>query len=163
MRPESCSGLMYSGVPHKLPSKVRFKSPSSSRADSCARSPRLVAQFGHAPVEHHRLAELADHHVVWFDVAVHDAAAMGIGDGLAQPREMIDQPQTFPEPAAFADCLRQGSTRHDAHRVVERAVRALAEFVHRNDVGVLERASDARLAQKARQGLQSSGARAYCV
>jgi hypothetical protein len=52
----------------------------------------LVAHLGHAPVEHQRLAERAEHDVVRLQVAVDDAAVVRVGHRLAHLDEDLQQP-----------------------------------------------------------------------
>ena len=47
-----------------------------------------ASRFGQSPIDHDRLAELSDHDVVGFDIAMNDSTAVGVGHGLAQVDEV---------------------------------------------------------------------------
>ena len=132
---------------------------------ACARVARVVGDggfvaaqvlgvlgLGQAPVEYDGLAELADHDVLGLDVAVDDAAAVRVRDGVAEVGVVADELHARAQAVAFDGLQRGGevAAAHDLHRVVEGAVGAGAELVHGHDVGVLELAGEARLAQEAR-------------
>ncbi len=108
-----------------------------------------AAQLGDTPVEQHRLAEGAQHHVLGLDVAVDDAALVRIGDGLAELHEVGEQLQARAAPVLL-ERVGQRAAAHQAHGAVEVAGGgALAQLVDRDHARVLELASDARLAQEA--------------
>ena len=100
-RPAACSGDMYAGVPSAWPNTVADDSPPDrgcSVASPRARSPRIPAdRFGQAPVDDQRLAVLAEHDVARLQVAVQDAAAVGVGDRVA---DVDEPPEQLPELAA---------------------------------------------------------------
>ena len=52
-------------------------------------------RFGEAPVNHQRFAVGPQHDVVGFEIAVEDAAAVGVGDGVAHVHEARQQPPQF--------------------------------------------------------------------
>ncbi len=108
----------------------------------------LAGHLGHAPIQHHRLAELADHDVVGLDVAVDHAARVSESDRLAHVPEGAQQLEPLFQRLAGLELAGQGVAAHEAHGVVEGAVLAAAHLVHRHDAGVLELAGHPRLAQK---------------
>ena len=65
--PRICSGAMYGSVP-----------PARARSAS-------FASCGQVEVEQHRLAVVGDQDVGRLDVPVHDAALVGMGQGVGQP------------------------------------------------------------------------------
>ncbi|MFO0950204.1 MAG: hypothetical protein U0835_03445 [Isosphaeraceae bacterium] len=80
--------------------------------------------LGQAPVEHHDLAERAEHHVPRLQVAVHHAAVVGEGDRLADRGERLEQLQPG-EGVGLARARRRWSSAmasrrvrpHEPHRV----------------------------------------------
>ncbi len=82
-----------------------------------------------------------------------DAAAVGVGDGLAGVPERAEQGEPLLQIAAVAELVRERLAVDQAHRVVEPAVGAPARLVDRDDVRVLEPGRDARLEQEAALGL----------
>ncbi len=112
----------------------------------------LPSDLGQPPVEHHGLAELAEHHVLGLDVPVDHAPTMGVGDGLAQIHIPRQQLEPLGQGVALIQRRRQGPPPHQLHGVVQGAVRALPQLVHRDDVRMLELAGDSRLSQEPRRG-----------
>lgn len=108
----------------------------------------LVHHLGESPVDDHRFAEIADHHVVGLDVAVNDAAVVGIGDGVAQALVVGEVGETLVQAARFAQELAQGLPAHQLHRVVQMTVAPASQFIDRHDGWVLELPRDARLLEK---------------
>ena len=119
--PVACSGGMYAGVPRTAPSCVRSASglPAgydlarplgrdalahrhggrcggrSAGCHGCQRCRGSLLRFQHlgqAPVHDVDLAEVADHDVGRLQVAVDHAARMGIGQGIADADEDVQQP-----------------------------------------------------------------------
>src|SRR5207237_1388694 len=84
-------------------------------------------RFGQAPVEDHGLAELAHHHVLGFQIAMQDAAPVGVGDRLADIDEVREQFEPVGEPAALLQRVPQRAAADQLLRVVEAAGGALAE------------------------------------
>ena len=87
---------MYEGVPMIVPACVSVSSGTllQLRTDPARRSSsgvRLAQDLGDAPVEQHRLAEGAEHHVLGLQVAVEHAPAVGVGDRLAERDEHLEQ------------------------------------------------------------------------
>ena len=58
------------------------------------------------------------------------------------------------------NCLAEGTPAHELHRVVERAVLATSQFIHRDHGGVLELACDAGFLKKSsdKRNRQTNGA-----
>jgi len=53
---------------------------------------RAASRFGETPINHQRFARLPQHDVARLQVAVQNAAAVGVGDGLANVDEALEQP-----------------------------------------------------------------------
>jgi hypothetical protein len=104
--------------------------------------------LGQPPVEHHGLAELADHDVAWLDIPVDHPAVVGVGHGLAHVPELAEQLLAIGQGSAVLELLSQGLAAHELHRVVEPTVVATADLVDRYDVGMLELGRDPRLPQE---------------
>jgi hypothetical protein len=60
----------------------------------------IAPRLGQAPVNHERLAVLADDHIGGLDVAVEDAAAVGILDGVADVDAPAQELAQFQRPSA---------------------------------------------------------------
>ncbi len=58
-------------------------------------------RLGQTPVDHQRLAVLADDDVARLDVAMEHAPAMGVVDGIADVGEPAQQPAQLQRPAGF--------------------------------------------------------------
>ncbi len=118
---------------------------------------RAFNELRQPPVEDDHFAVVAQDHVLWLEIAVDHAAAVGVGDGVADPEE---GPQERPEfervelalgaaTVELLDRLREGAALDEPHRVERLA--ALAgphELMDRDDVGVLELAGDLGLFQE---------------
>ena len=118
----------------------------------------LAHDFGKPPVEHDDLTVAAQHHVFRFQVAMDDAARMGVADRLTDLRERLEQLPLQLEPVGgpastatmkFGDGVAKRLPAQEAHGV-ERLVVFLAscQLVDRNDVGMLELAGDLRFLQE---------------
>ena len=86
---------MYAGVPTAEPSTVAddpLAEPAAAALPSPEPSPgRPAGQLGQAPIDHQRLAVLAEHDVARLQVAVQHAAAVGVGDGVAHVHESPEE------------------------------------------------------------------------
>ena len=121
----------------------------------------LAAGFGEAPVEHHRLAELADHDVLGLQVPVDHAAAVRVGDGVADVGEVREELEPLGQGPRLRQLLLQRDAADQLLRVVGGAVGVEAQLVDGHDVGVLELAGDAGFADEARRrGLRGAARRA---
>jgi hypothetical protein len=66
---------------------------------------RRAQVLGETPVDHHRLAEGADQHVGRLEIAVDDAFAVGVRDGVGHGDDVGEQGQTHGERAGGGDDL----------------------------------------------------------
>jgi hypothetical protein len=93
---------MYSSVPmtapateFELPSRVRTVATRlrrrSTRGTQIVRDPALCEHLGEAPVDNLHFAERSDHHIRRLEIAVHDAARVGVGHGLAHLLEHAEE------------------------------------------------------------------------
>ena len=158
-RPSACSGAMYAGVPTTWPIIVRPATGSAGGSGSTAVAVlvRLVQPLGQAPVQHDRLAELAQDDVLALQVAMDDAVRVGVGDGVADGHEGGEQthqlhrlvPVGPPVAVEGRGHLGQRSPANEAHDV-ERptGLGIAAQLVHRHDAGVFELPGDPRLANE---------------
>ncbi len=97
------------------------------------------AARGQAEVEHLDPAAAGDHHVRRLDVAVHEAARVGLGQGLGHLRGQVEDALELKRRRLGQ--LRQRAARHVLHG--DEALRALAavqlvDLVDHRDVGVVE-------------------------
>ena len=110
-----------------------------------------------APVHDQRFAELAEHDVARLQIAVQHAAAVRIGNGVADGDKPIKQLAKFEIALCRAkrggvkafDGLLEAVAADEAHGVVRPAIGILAEGVDRHDAGMFQTAGDLRLAHKA--------------
>ena len=111
----------------------------------------VADRLGEAPVDHQRLAVLADHDVAGLQVAVQHAATVGIANRVAHIHESLQQVPEDDVSLALVrvrlvvvrgDRLLQGVALDEAHRIVWPAVVVGAEAVHRNNARMLQAASD---------------------
>jgi hypothetical protein len=109
-----------------------------------------VERLGQAPVDDHGLAVLAHHDVGRLEIAVQDALAVGVGDGLDHGDGARQVRQALGQGLGLVDDLGQAAARDQLHGVERRAVGPVAGVVHRYDRRVLEARGDQRLAQEAR-------------
>ena len=93
---------MYAGVPTPCPLPSAAVAPRRRPQRSPPRRRRRLRRaddLGQAPVHHQRLAVVAQHDVRRLQVAVHDAPAVGVVDGVAD----VDEPaQQLPPPPTWA-------------------------------------------------------------
>ena len=92
---------MYCGVPMAEPSCVAAdcRWPTAVRQRLLGRAARRSAgsdRLGQAPVDDQRLAVFAEHDVARLQVAVQHAAAVGVGDGVADVDEPAEQAAAAP-------------------------------------------------------------------
>ncbi|MCX5743387.1 MAG: hypothetical protein NT062_12915 [Proteobacteria bacterium] len=111
----------------------------------------LADHLREAPVDHHRLAELADEDVRRLDVAMHDAALVSVGDGLGGVHEVLDEAEAILDVARRRDERLERAPRDLAHHVVGHAIRRRPGVVDRHDRRVLEAGGDLGLALEARE------------
>lgn len=110
----------------------------------------LANRPGQAPVDDQSLAEPPQHHVVRLQVAVQHAAAVGVGDHLADGDEPAQQPAELnrrrvgpgmPLVIGLND-LAEAVVAQEPHGVKRAAIGGGAQAVDRDDPGVLEAAGD---------------------
>ena len=106
--------------------------------------------LGQSPVDDDRLAVVADDDVVRLEVAVDDAAVVGVGDRVGHRQDAREQPPPLRVRVAGVDELVERAAGDQLHGVVRRAVRPAARLVDRDHVRVLEARGDDRLADEAR-------------
>ncbi len=105
---------------------------------------RLGDRERQAPVHQHHLAEIPEHHVLGFQVAVQHAAGVGKGDGvghLHQDLQVLGQ-RLAPQVGV------PGPPLDPLHRVEQRAILVLAQVVDRHDVRVFQFARHHGFAQE---------------
>ena len=105
-----------------------------------------------APVHHLRLAERAEQDVVGLQVAVDDAAVVGVGHRLAGAEERPKQPHPAGQAALFCQQHRQGPPPDDPHGVPGPSVVVAAGVEDRHDAWVVERRRDPRLSLEPHRG-----------
>jgi hypothetical protein len=112
------------------------------------------------PVNDEGLAVVADQNVARPEVAMDHAAAVGIGDRVADIEEAGEQPAGLGRAAGAGgrefvigtDGLLQVVAADEAHGIERAARGVVAEAVDGDDAGVLELAGDLRLARGRRPG-----------
>ncbi len=131
----------------------RCPSPHPARA--------IDDRLGEPPVDHERLAEPAEHDVVGLEVAVHDAAAVRVGDRVAGVDQAAQQPAEGDlAPARLArgvllgveplDRAAEGLALDQPHRVVRPPVGISAQAVDRHDPRMLQPPGEPGLEQEPR-------------
>ena len=116
--------------------------------------------LGQPPIDHQRLAVLADDHVGRLDVAVQDSAAVGVVDRVAdvgEPPQQLAQPERVAAGAIVFHLvgveavggLLEAVAPDEPHRVVRPPVGVRPQAVDRDDPGVLQAAGDLCLDQEA--------------
>ena len=124
-------------------------SPSFISHDDRSRVFIVAAHLtGQTPVQHDCLTVLAQHDVVWLEVAMNHASGMRIGDGVAHAQENTEQPPFskrvfIPGLLRFVvhtDRLRQRLALHQLHGI--EGTPLMIDFIHRNDSRVLKLACD---------------------
>jgi hypothetical protein len=103
-------------------------------------------RLGDAEVEQLHGSRLAEHHVVWLEVAVDHAGRVGGGERLGDAARDGDGFRHGQRP--IAEPRSQRAPRDELHHDVQ-PIGALADLVHRRDPGVRDGRSRARLAQEA--------------
>ena len=108
------------------------------------------------PVENDHLTEFSEHDVGRLDVAMNHATVVGVGDRLADQRELAEQLPVAGGPLAgrtvgmppvmeVGDRGSEGPARDQPHRVERSAIGSSPGDVHRDDVRVFELARDGGL------------------
>ena len=108
---------------------------------------------GQAPVDDVGLAVAADHDVEWLQIAVEDAGIVGIGDGVADGDEPLDEIETAPLPGrgppagaalgmSLLDLCVEIAAADHLHGIEEMAVDVLPDAEHRDDAGMVESAGN---------------------
>ena len=110
-------------------------------------APRVARE---APVDDDRLAELADDHVRWLEVAVDHAFAVRVADGVGDRDQVAEQTEPLGQRRLRREQLLERAALDQLHHVVRRAVRPAPCFVDRHDAGMLEARRDQRLAHEPR-------------
>ena len=146
--------------------RVGSCSPSGPRANRIGLLVRLTHELGQAPVEDDDLAEVAEDDVVALEVAVQDAARMGVGNGVADGDERGQQAHEVqrlglplgPFGMVGVDGAGERAAADEPHRV-ERLVGVCpgSQLVDRHDPGVLELPGQPGFAEKARRDLGVAG------
>jgi hypothetical protein len=106
----------------------------------------VAHRLGHAEVRDDGMAA-REHHVVGLDVTVHDAAFVGVGQGVRNLAEDADR-IAHRQHAVSLELLTQGLAFHERHDVEEESSR-LAGIVQRQDVGMRQLRDDLDLAREA--------------
>ena len=127
---------------------ARRLGPERCLVRSC-HSFRPPNDLGEAPVHNERLAVGAEHDVARFQVAVQDAAAVRVGNRVADVHETAQEPAKLQRPLASVavgrlvvavDSLFQAIPLDEAHGVERPAVGILAQTVDRDYARVLQTA-----------------------
>lgn len=101
------------------------------------------------PVHHLGLAEGPDHDVGRLEVPVHEAAPVGVADGLAHVAEVPEELQALGE-VAVREARREGLAVDEPHDVEGSACVVEPGVVHRHDARVVELGRDPGLLGEAR-------------
>ena len=162
---------MYCGVPIVEPGRVNERSrparPSPDDPVGRLDRPASASSLAIAPVDDQCLAEPAEHDVLGLEVAVHDAAAMCIGNRVAGVDETAQEPAENQLPLARPcapsspaveplDRLFECFSLDQPHRIIRPAVGMPAQAVNRHDPRVLQPPGDPGLPQKPRLADRSS-------
>jgi hypothetical protein len=107
---------------------------------------RLAERLREAPVDQHRLAELADEDVRRLDVAVNDAAFVGVRDRVGGGDQVRQELEAIDELRILRDEVLERAAADLAHHVKRRAGRRRARVVNRHDRRMLEPRGDPGLA-----------------
>ena len=128
----------------------------------------LSQRLGQAPIDHERLAVLADDHVARLDVAMEHAPAVGVLDGVADVDEPPQQVAQLERAAARVaperrvgveslDRLLEAVSPDEPHRVVRPLAVVGPQAVDRDDARVLQPAGDLGLEQEATAAVRVVG------
>ncbi|MFO0844248.1 MAG: hypothetical protein U0797_17935 [Gemmataceae bacterium] len=149
---------MYAGVPSACPCTVRALSSAAASAggDPADGSGRPSA-LGQSPVQHDDLAEVAEDDVLTFEVAVDDAARVGVGDRVADRNEGVQQGRQVERVGLAGGSLLvergrrlgQRAPLDEAHGVERSAVGGPGQLVDRDDAGVLQLAGNSGFLKEA--------------
>ena len=104
------------------------------------------------------LAKRTDHDVARFEIAVHDAATVRVGNGLADTRKHIEQPRQVA--VARLSIRQQGGesgAAYQLHREIRALVRVQAQLVHWHNSGMLQLSANLCLFDKAAHHRRSVG------
>src|SRR5262249_12878772 len=119
-----------------------------------------------SPIDDEGLAVLAEHDVGRLEIAVEHAAAVCIGDDVADPHEVIEQLAELeraiverPGGVELADSLLERLAADQPHCVDRSPVLGFSQRVEGHDAGVLEPAGDLGLEQEAGLALRVAGLR----
>ena len=108
--------------------------------------------LGEAPVDDDGLAELADEDVGGLEVAVDDAVAVGVSDGVCGGDHLREQGEAGGEALAGGDALLERAALDELHAQEGAAELVAAEVVEGDDAGVLQAGGDRGLAGEALDG-----------
>ena len=114
-----------------------------------------LADLRQPEVENLHEAVLRDHHVLWLQVAVHDAGTVGLGEPVGElyaDVERLFQRQRPAVPQRVPQRLPVDELHHDV-----RAALDLADPVDRDDVGMVERGGRPRLLGEASEVIRIGG------
>ena len=130
----------------------------AGRAENRQRARQIaggVEPFGQAEIADERFAMAVEQDVSRFEIAMEDAFAMRVLHG---PRDLGDERDALPRlvPQRGTDLL-QTSARREFHAEERKAVFALAHFVDRQNVRMIEARGGLRFAPEARQGFAGVG------
>ena len=141
-------------MPRALPGRVSDDS-ARRRSDGLLADRRIgpAHGLGQPPVDHQRLAVLAEDDVGRLEVAVDHAAGVGVIDGVADVEEAAEQLAQAPGSTAgvvlqgfvgveVLDRLLEAVALDEPHGVVRAAAAVGAQAVDRHDAGVLQPAGD---------------------
>ena len=110
----------------------------------------LADRLGEAPVDHDRLARIADEDVRRLDVAMDDPALVCVRDRVRRGDDVRHQRETPGDLGSRSDELLERSAGDLAHHVERRAVRRDSGVVDGHDRRMLEPRGDPRLALESR-------------
>src|SRR5262249_55186325 len=114
---------------------------------------RIALRLGNAPIDYQRLSKPAEHDVLRLQVAMNDAAAMGVRNGIAGVDQALQQPAK--RDLALARLPRGRVARMEpldgllerlpfdqSHRVIRPAIGVSAQTVNRHDPRMLQPSRD---------------------
>ena len=97
-----------------------------------------------APVQDHDFSEIAQHHVLGLDIAMHDAAGVCEGDRVGDLHQDV---QVFALRLGL-DVARPGRAFHPLHAVEQRPIMVAAKVVDGDDIGMFQFARNNRFGKE---------------